>query len=244
MDIFNISNATAMILSNLVVYLLPIWILWHVQLSRKNRLNLNIILLLGFLVLGASCLRLVAVLRVANGRQSLKNAQMAMIWGAVENHVAIFLACLPAIKAAIADLLFSALPITATEHGDMMSNAIGTTKMSLQNHSQGQLVPSEKLPPYEVQAEEHLGHEVSLASLDVGSQVTFFKIAYPFQYRVCLMGGHTTKPSTLGEIPDYGIVVTREVQVSARDDPHSMPTYSSGRDDFASKALPALPTTN
>ncbi|KAF2002666.1 hypothetical protein P154DRAFT_134427 [Amniculicola lignicola CBS 123094] len=105
---FLYANASIMLTTDLVLYIMPVVFTWGLMLRRAQRVGLNFLFGLGGLVLAASGVRAWAVHKFAQETDFSWWFAQAMIWAVLENHLAIVVACAPSIKV-IALLLFPRL---------------------------------------------------------------------------------------------------------------------------------------
>ncbi|KAF2151460.1 hypothetical protein K461DRAFT_295512 [Myriangium duriaei CBS 260.36] len=99
---FYYANGGFMIVTDIVLYILPILIVRGVQLSKAKRAAMNVLFALGFIVVVSSALRMVAIHNLfSTPLFSLYYQAQLLIWCTVENHLALIIICLPAVKAAV-----------------------------------------------------------------------------------------------------------------------------------------------
>jgi hypothetical protein len=101
---FHLFNSSFMIATDVVLYAMPVVFTWNMQLQRTQKVCLNLLFALGWLVLAASGAR-VHALWSQKQRPDFTYA-VIMTWGVVDNHVAIIVACAPSMKV----LLIHAFP--------------------------------------------------------------------------------------------------------------------------------------
>ncbi|KAF2204748.1 hypothetical protein GQ43DRAFT_360272, partial [Delitschia confertaspora ATCC 74209] len=101
-------NAPMMLATDMVLYIMPVVFTWKLQLRRRQRIGVNCLFALGGLVLAASAARIRSIHYVAVKNDFPYWFANAMIWSALENHLAIFVACVPSIKV-VALLVFPRL---------------------------------------------------------------------------------------------------------------------------------------
>jgi len=92
-------NAAFMIVNDVVMYLIPMVLLWKVDMIRDHRWSLYALFGMCFLVILASIFRLIAVYEVDTSPNVSQNYALVFLWAAVENHVGICAACAGALKA-------------------------------------------------------------------------------------------------------------------------------------------------
>ncbi|EXJ63894.1 hypothetical protein A1O7_00229 [Cladophialophora yegresii CBS 114405] len=91
-------NSIFMIVNDIVMYLIPMVLLWKVETIRDHRRSLYALFGICFLVIVASVLRLVAVYEVDHSTNLSENYALIFLWAGVENHVGICTACAGALK--------------------------------------------------------------------------------------------------------------------------------------------------
>lgn len=114
---FHLWNSSYMIATDVVLYVMPLVFTWNMQLQRTQRICLNVLFTLGWLVLAASGARVHAVWMQFHYPDFTYRYAVIMTWGVVENHVAILVACAPSIKA----LLVRAFPNLSTAFSKLVS---------------------------------------------------------------------------------------------------------------------------
>ncbi|EXJ86742.1 hypothetical protein A1O3_03696 [Capronia epimyces CBS 606.96] len=100
---FFYANAIIMIVTDVVMYLLPMVLLRNVDMLKPHRWGVYALFAIGGLVVVASIMRLVAIVHVdrdgiRNGSNVSENYALVYLWAAVENHLGICAACAGAIK--------------------------------------------------------------------------------------------------------------------------------------------------
>ncbi|RVX72301.1 hypothetical protein B0A52_04506 [Exophiala mesophila] len=95
---FFYANSIIMIVNDVVMYLMPMWLLRNVDMLRGHRIGIYALFGAGGIVVIASIFRLVAVNRMATTDNLSESYALIWIWAAVENHVGICAACGGAIK--------------------------------------------------------------------------------------------------------------------------------------------------
>jgi len=96
---FYYANAAINIITDAIIYLMPIKVLWALQLPKRQRLGLIFLFSLGGIVVVASVIRLAALhilLATADGTWILVNP---LNWSTIELHIAVFVTCGPSFKA-------------------------------------------------------------------------------------------------------------------------------------------------
>ncbi|KAF2033404.1 hypothetical protein EK21DRAFT_86213 [Setomelanomma holmii] len=114
---FHLFNSSFMIATDVVLYAMPLVFTWNMQLQRAQKICLNSLFALGWLVLAASGARVHAVYsQIVRPNFTYKFA-IIMTWGVIENHVSIVVACAPSIKV----LLVHAFPSLSTSISKLVS---------------------------------------------------------------------------------------------------------------------------
>lgn len=139
LEAFYYANGAFMIFNDCILYILPIVIVRGVQLSRSRRAAMNLLFGLGFIVVLTSGLRMIAIhnlfsvplyslckptpLPLATQLTNpLPDYQaILLIWCTVENHLALIIICLPAVKAA----LVAVAPSLASTPSSLWSKIVG-----------------------------------------------------------------------------------------------------------------------
>ncbi|PNS14233.1 hypothetical protein CAC42_6746 [Sphaceloma murrayae] len=122
LEAFYYANGAIMIVNDIILYILPIIIVRGVQLSRSRRAAMNLLFGLGFIVVITSGLRMVAIHNLFSvPLYSLYYQAILLIWCTVENHLAIVIICLPAVKAA----LVAVAPSLASHPSSLWSKIVG-----------------------------------------------------------------------------------------------------------------------
>ncbi|KNB04548.1 hypothetical protein FOXG_07215 [Fusarium oxysporum f. sp. lycopersici 4287] len=102
---FYMFNTTANMIFDIAIYAMPIQILWHLNLPKRQRMGLVLVFALGFLVLVASVFRLVTLVRLLyspdyRGDNTWTTVE-SLNWSSVEIHLALVLSCTVAFKTLI-----------------------------------------------------------------------------------------------------------------------------------------------
>ncbi|EXJ72874.1 uncharacterized protein A1O5_04022 [Cladophialophora psammophila CBS 110553] len=92
-------NASFMIANDVVMYLIPMVLLWKVETLREHRWSLYTLFAICFVVILASVFRLVAVYEIDTSPNLSENYALVFLWAGVENHIGICAACAGALKA-------------------------------------------------------------------------------------------------------------------------------------------------
>ncbi|KAF2223679.1 hypothetical protein BDZ85DRAFT_112671 [Elsinoe ampelina] len=127
LEAFYYANGAFMIFNDIILYILPIIIVRGVQLSRARRAAMNLLFGLGFLVVVTSGLRMIAIHNLFSvPLYSLYYNAILLIWCTVENHLALIIICLPAVKAA----LIAVAPSLASTPSSLWSRILGGRRAS------------------------------------------------------------------------------------------------------------------
>ncbi|GAB7345253.1 hypothetical protein MBLNU457_3622t2 [Dothideomycetes sp. NU457] len=119
------ANAVIMIVNDIVLYVLPILIVRDVQLSKPKAAAMNFLFAMGFIVVVASILRLYYLERWLDSTDDgFYYLGILLIWCTVENHLAIIIMCLPAVKS----VMIAFAPSLAGVSGSIWSNVISRRK--------------------------------------------------------------------------------------------------------------------
>ncbi|KAE9971912.1 hypothetical protein EG327_009684 [Venturia inaequalis] len=102
---FYFANAGIMIGMDLILYIMPMLFTWGIQLRPLQKFGLRFLFGLGFLVIAASVARLYVVNDVLKHGDMSYNAARMLLASTVENHIAICIACAPAIRVILSSLL-------------------------------------------------------------------------------------------------------------------------------------------
>ncbi|PSK34202.1 hypothetical protein B9Z65_8528 [Elsinoe australis] len=122
LEAFYYANGAFMIFNDCILYILPIVIVRGVQLSRSRRAAMNLLFGLGFIVVLTSGLRMIAIHNLFSvPLYSLYYQAILLIWCTVENHLALIIICLPAVKAA----LVAVAPSLASTPSSLWSKIVG-----------------------------------------------------------------------------------------------------------------------
>ncbi|KAF2794663.1 hypothetical protein K505DRAFT_303555 [Melanomma pulvis-pyrius CBS 109.77] len=135
LNIFFYCNASIMMATDIVLYVMPVVFTWHLQLRRPQRVGLNALFALGGLVLAASAARLESVHKFATKPDFPWRFANAMIWSVIENHLAIVVACAPSVKV-IALLIF---PRLASSLRSVVSKVTPSSSSRSRSRSRGSM---------------------------------------------------------------------------------------------------------
>ncbi|KAH7073600.1 hypothetical protein BKA63DRAFT_415533 [Paraphoma chrysanthemicola] len=120
---FHLFNSSFMIATDVVLYAMPLVFTWNMQLQKVQKICLNALFALGWLVLAASGARVHAVYSQIKSPNFTYKFAIIMTWGVVENHLAIVVACAPSIKT----LLVHAFPGLSTTLSKFVSGETRST---------------------------------------------------------------------------------------------------------------------
>lgn len=125
-----LSNAALNIVQDVLIYFLPIKMLWNIQLPRKQRIALMAVFAIGGFVCVTGMLRLNSLKLASVSADPTWDNFGAAIWSAIEMNVGIVCASLVHFKALIARFFPSLLGIQRSSHmiklGDKPSDASGS----------------------------------------------------------------------------------------------------------------------
>ncbi|TID13950.1 hypothetical protein E6O75_ATG07182 [Venturia nashicola] len=102
---FFYANAGIMIGMDMILYIMPVLFTWGIQLRPAQKFGLRFLFGLGFLVIVASSVRLYVVDDVLKHGDLSYNAARMLLLSEIENHLAICIACAPAIRVILSSLL-------------------------------------------------------------------------------------------------------------------------------------------
>ncbi|KAH0244297.1 hypothetical protein KCU71_g23879, partial [Aureobasidium melanogenum] len=131
---FFYSNSIIMIVNDIILYVLPIIFTWKLQLRLTQRIVLNLLFALGAFVVAASFIRLYVVYRYDQDGDLSWNIASCLIWSSVENHLAVFIACSPSIKAVVSGVLYPLVSSQVTSFRDKIKRSRGSEGSSLPTH--------------------------------------------------------------------------------------------------------------
>ncbi|KAM5357089.1 hypothetical protein ACJZ2D_016625 [Fusarium nematophilum] len=123
---FYMFNTTTNIVFDIAIYIMPIQILWHLNLPKRQRMGLVLVFALGFLsVLVASVFRLVTLVRLLyspdyRGDNTWTTVE-SLNWSSVEIHLALVLSCTGAFKTLIQRFLPGVLERTSRSTKNIIS---------------------------------------------------------------------------------------------------------------------------
>jgi hypothetical protein len=98
---FYYANAGINIVTDVVIYLLPIKVLWGLQIPKRQRIGLMFLFGLGGLVVATSIIRVFTLHSLLNSTDQTWDVVSPYNWSGIELNVAIFITCGPAFKAFI-----------------------------------------------------------------------------------------------------------------------------------------------
>ncbi|PLB52725.1 hypothetical protein P170DRAFT_454011 [Aspergillus steynii IBT 23096] len=103
-------NAAIQIVSDLIIVILPMPVLTHLRLPKRQKLVLIVVFALGLFVCATSVVRLGAVIQLLNSNDASKANAPAALWSFIETNVAIISACLPPLRPLLAYFFPRLLP--------------------------------------------------------------------------------------------------------------------------------------
>ncbi|KGO76754.1 hypothetical protein PITC_091080 [Penicillium italicum] len=98
-NLFYLCNAGLNILTDLLTYTLPIKVIFHLQMPRKQKLVLAFILCLGLFACISSIIRITYIPTMLSSKDSTYAISGAMYWSVIETNIGIFAASIPSFKA-------------------------------------------------------------------------------------------------------------------------------------------------
>ncbi|KAM5357339.1 hypothetical protein ACJZ2D_016362 [Fusarium nematophilum] len=122
---FYMFNTTTNIVFDIAIYIMPIQILWHLNLPKRQRVGLVLVFALGFLVLVASVFRLVTLVRLLyspdyRGDNTWTTVE-SLNWSSVEIHLSLVLSCTGTFKTLIQRFLPGVLGRTSQSTKNIIS---------------------------------------------------------------------------------------------------------------------------
>ncbi|KAH7116385.1 hypothetical protein EDB81DRAFT_892544 [Dactylonectria macrodidyma] len=124
---FYMFSTATNIVFDIAIYIMPLHILWSLNLPKRQRLGLVLVFALGFLVLIASVFRLVTLVRLLyapdyRGDNTWTTVE-SLNWSSVEIHVALVLSCTATFKTLIQRFLPGVLEITSRSTNNITSRS-------------------------------------------------------------------------------------------------------------------------
>ncbi|CAG7953442.1 unnamed protein product [Penicillium nalgiovense] len=98
-NLFYLCNAALNIVTDLLTYTLPIKVIFHLQMPRKQKIVLAFILCLGLFACVSSIIRITYIPAMLSSEDSTYAISGAMYWSVIETNVGIFAASIPSFKA-------------------------------------------------------------------------------------------------------------------------------------------------
>ncbi|KAE8150862.1 hypothetical protein BDV25DRAFT_139457 [Aspergillus avenaceus] len=89
------------IVTDIIIWLLPMPMLWTIQMSRRKKIGVSAIFGLGVLSVAAACVRYDSVLKLANNKDQYYLLADSLNWCSIELYVAIFCGSAPALSVLI-----------------------------------------------------------------------------------------------------------------------------------------------
>ncbi|KAH8698139.1 hypothetical protein GQ44DRAFT_787284 [Phaeosphaeriaceae sp. PMI808] len=84
--------------TDIIILILPVFILWNLHLPRRQKIGVILILMTGGFVLAVSIVRLKMIVNGVGNGDVTWDMTYSLVWWVVEMHIAIVCACLPAGK--------------------------------------------------------------------------------------------------------------------------------------------------
>ncbi|KAH7146086.1 hypothetical protein EDB81DRAFT_947156 [Dactylonectria macrodidyma] len=124
---FYMFNTTTNIVFDIAIYIMPLHILWNLNLPKRQRMALVLVFALGFVVLIASVFRLVTLVHLLyspdyRGDNTWTTVE-SLNWSSVEIHLALVLSCTGAFKTLIQRFLPGLLEITSRSTQNIISRS-------------------------------------------------------------------------------------------------------------------------
>ncbi|CAI7616026.1 unnamed protein product [Penicillium viridicatum] len=98
-NLFYLCNAALNIVTDLLTYTLPIKVVFHLQVPRKQKIVLAFILCLGLFACISSIIRITYIPTMLSSKDSTYAISGAMYWSVIETNVGILAASIPSFKA-------------------------------------------------------------------------------------------------------------------------------------------------
>jgi len=102
---YSVGYAVVNILTDVIILVLPIRVVWNLQLPRGQKVALTFIFLLGSFVCAATLIRLLNAILDLNDPDATWAFTNAMIWTTIEVSIGVICACLPVLRPLISALL-------------------------------------------------------------------------------------------------------------------------------------------
>ncbi|KAJ5551648.1 hypothetical protein N7535_000407 [Penicillium sp. DV-2018c] len=98
-NVFYLCNAALNILTDVLTYTLPIKVIFRLQMPRKQKLVLAVILCLGLFACVSSIIRITYIPAMLSSKDFTYAISGAMYWSVIETNIGIFAASIPSFKA-------------------------------------------------------------------------------------------------------------------------------------------------
>ncbi|KAH7124487.1 hypothetical protein EDB81DRAFT_911243 [Dactylonectria macrodidyma] len=118
---FYMFNTSTNIVFDIAIYIMPLHILWNLNLPKRQRMALVLVFALGFVVLIASVFRLVTLVHLLYSPNW--TTVKSLNWSSVEIHLALVLSCTGAFKTLIQRFLPGLLEITSRSTQNIISRS-------------------------------------------------------------------------------------------------------------------------
>jgi hypothetical protein len=105
------------IVTDVIIYILPLRVLWQLQLPRRQKMALSGIFAVGLFVVLVSILRLPDLYEYSTSLDPVYDAPSVGMWTIIEGNSAVCVACLPALKPLIAKTFPRIFGSTASRSG-------------------------------------------------------------------------------------------------------------------------------
>ncbi|KAJ5909697.1 hypothetical protein N7504_004340 [Penicillium tannophilum] len=134
------SNAAMQIFSDVVILILPMPLLYKLQLPRPQKIGIMLVFGVGVFVIATSSARLYELSTMVNGRDFTKTNAAAAVWSSLESNVSIICACMAPLHPFISSIfsyLFRPQPLHSTPWSKTHSNATcvaDSRKRSIYDH--------------------------------------------------------------------------------------------------------------
>ncbi|KAF1960635.1 hypothetical protein CC80DRAFT_403355, partial [Byssothecium circinans] len=93
-----LSNAAVNVATDITMMFLPIFMLWHVQIPRRQKIGLLAIFMTGFFVCAVSIVRLYYQVKLKGAKDMSWKSFATAMWSTIELHVGLICASLPHAK--------------------------------------------------------------------------------------------------------------------------------------------------
>ncbi|KAJ5652021.1 hypothetical protein N7507_009447 [Penicillium longicatenatum] len=120
------SNAAMQIFSDIVIMILPMPLLYKLQLPRQQKIGIMLVFGVGIFVIATSSARLYQLSTMVNGHDFTKKNAEAAVWSSLESNVSIICACMAPLHPFISNIFsfcFRPQPLHSTPWSKTHSNA-------------------------------------------------------------------------------------------------------------------------